>query len=878
MPPPDPRHDLVPSGSARDAARRRIEAVLSDLAFTTVLQPVADLRTGVVVGAEALSRFSASPPRTPDVWFAEAWEVGLGVDLELATLRAALALQPTMPSGAYLALNVSPRTLTDPRLDAVLRAAECQRLVLELTEHDRVDDYAELALAVGRVRAVGVRLAVDDAGAGFASFQHILRLRPDLIKLDRDLTRAVDTDAARNALASALVTFAANIGPRICAEGIETEGELEALRRLGVDYGQGYLLGRPAPAPVPAMARGSWDGAPTSAAVDPPNLDEQEQTYRAIFEHAAIGVLVTDEQGIIVRCNEHVCRMLGFSVPELQGAPLARIKDPETGPRELELRRQLLEGARAHVRIETRYRARDGALRWARVSAARISEPGRAFTVAFVEDIDEGRKAKEALEQSERRYRTLVQHLPNASVVLFDRELRFVLADGAERLHALGFSTEPVVGRTLTDVASGDNLPRLERAFRATLAGHTDKVEIERAGRWVQVHTVPVRSDEGTVTGGMVMTYDISALKHAEAELRVESGHVALLHDVAVAANSDRSRAAIFETSLRRICEHLGWQVGHVFVLQDGAIASSNAWYLADERRFARFRADTLALPLARLPAAASLIGQVFASGRLERRSNLARDPRFLRADAAGAAGLRGGVAVPVIVGERVLAVLELYATHAADLDPRALQLLRDVGVQLGRVIERERHAAAVQALVVRDELTGLLNRRGFLELGHRQLQLALRSGRPFALLFVDLDGMKTINDELGHKAGDSALCDAATILRGALREVDLVARLGGDEFVALVVDAGEAELPGIEARLRRHLDAFNAAAAQPFRLSISLGAAVFDPASAPSLESLLADADARMYAQKRSRRDTGAPIVREDPLTTSQILLRRSA
>lgn len=211
-----------------------------------VLQPVVDLLTGRIVGAEALARF---PGRSPDEVFAEARGAGDASALEQQALRAALALLPALPTDAHLAVNLSARALLDPAVRADVLAVDPHRTVVELTEHEVVEDYAPLLAAVGELRARGVRLAVDDTGAGYASLQHILRLQPDLIKLDLELTRGVAGDPARKALAAALVTFAGDIGAAIAAEGIETRDDLDALRRLGVGCGQGYYLARPGPLP-----------------------------------------------------------------------------------------------------------------------------------------------------------------------------------------------------------------------------------------------------------------------------------------------------------------------------------------------------------------------------------------------------------------------------------------------------------------------------------------------------------------------------------------------------------------------------------------------------------------------------------------------------
>lgn len=227
--------------------RVRIEEVIANRGFTIVFQPIIDLRSGELRGVEALSRFAAEPIRTPDVWFAEAAETGLGTELELAAVHAAMAQVDELPDNAYLSVNLSPVTLTAIHTSTLLGKVRGDRVVVEITEHAAVEDYDLLLSALAALRAAGVRLAIDDAGAGFSSLRHILRLAPEIIKLDLALTRDVDTDPVRRALATALVRFALDTGASIVAEGIETESELGTLRELGVAYGQGYHLGRPVP-------------------------------------------------------------------------------------------------------------------------------------------------------------------------------------------------------------------------------------------------------------------------------------------------------------------------------------------------------------------------------------------------------------------------------------------------------------------------------------------------------------------------------------------------------------------------------------------------------------------------------------------------------
>jgi EAL domain-containing protein (putative c-di-GMP-specific phosphodiesterase class I) len=167
--------------------------------------------------------------------------------LELAAIRKALADLPLLPEDVYLAINASPETLLSEELAVLLEDKPAERIVLELTEHAHVADYSRLLQALRPLRQRGIRLAVDDAGAGYASLQHVLHLQPDLIKLEMSLTRNIDVDLPRRALASALIRFARDTGSRIIAEGVETASELSTLRSLGVEKAQGYFLGRPSP-------------------------------------------------------------------------------------------------------------------------------------------------------------------------------------------------------------------------------------------------------------------------------------------------------------------------------------------------------------------------------------------------------------------------------------------------------------------------------------------------------------------------------------------------------------------------------------------------------------------------------------------------------
>ena len=232
--------------------RDQLSTTVAQRAFHPVFQPIVDVVRHRVVAYEALTRFADGS--APDVRFAEADRVGLGLVLEQATLEAALDAARQLPPRVWLHVNVSPALmLAGEPLRAIVAAAR-RRIVLEVTEHTVIDDYAAFRAALAALGPT-VRLAVDDAGAGFASLRHILELQPALVKLDRSVIGGIDADPARQALVAGMVHFAQDTGCQLIAEGVETEAELRALQEHGIRLVQGYLLGLPAPLATKAEAR-----------------------------------------------------------------------------------------------------------------------------------------------------------------------------------------------------------------------------------------------------------------------------------------------------------------------------------------------------------------------------------------------------------------------------------------------------------------------------------------------------------------------------------------------------------------------------------------------------------------------------------------------
>lgn len=222
----------------------RIQQVLSEGEIKPVFQPILELESGRVVAVEALARFPGDPSHTPDKWFRDAWQVGLGIPLEILAVTVAARALSDLPGEVRLHVNASPPAIASPGFMSAIRENP-SRLTIELTEHLRIDDYDAFDSTLRPLRDAGVKLAIDDFGAGYASLKHILRVRPNWIKLDMSLTERIEDDSVAFALAQSVVGFSSAVGVDVVAEGIESDEELDAVADLGLTHGQGFHFGIP---------------------------------------------------------------------------------------------------------------------------------------------------------------------------------------------------------------------------------------------------------------------------------------------------------------------------------------------------------------------------------------------------------------------------------------------------------------------------------------------------------------------------------------------------------------------------------------------------------------------------------------------------------
>lgn len=234
--------------NARERVERRkarIRSVLESGNLKMVWQPIVDADTRQVLAVESLARFHTDPYRPPNEWFDEAVDLGIGAELERIAFSKAIDILPQLPEGVQVTCNVSGETLLDREFQAFLDQLKLDDIVIEITEHDVISDYASVGEVLERLRERGAQLAIDDFGAGYASFRHILELNPELIKLDMSMVRDINLNARTQTVISALMQYAQDDATRIVAEGVETEDELAVLRKLGIRRIQGYLMHKP---------------------------------------------------------------------------------------------------------------------------------------------------------------------------------------------------------------------------------------------------------------------------------------------------------------------------------------------------------------------------------------------------------------------------------------------------------------------------------------------------------------------------------------------------------------------------------------------------------------------------------------------------------
>ncbi|SOX54333.1 PAS/PAC and GAF sensor-containing diguanylate cyclase/phosphodiesterase [Mycobacterium ahvazicum] len=355
--------------NVRAEQREGIRRVVAERDFEVIFQAVHDVSTGEVVGVEALARFPCEPFR-PDLVFGQAALLGLDIELETAVIARVLSLLPQLPEDVFVAVNISPSAVLLTPWPELLAEVDPSRLVLEITEHDAVENYDALDDVLEECRARGMRVAVDDVGAGFSSFSHVLELAPEFIKIDQSITRNIDADDARRRLAQSIAELAAQIGATVIAEGVETQGELDAASAAGILWAQGYHLSRPQ-----SHSHGFAACSAVAEPVDQPFavLDLLgERRFELALTHSPIGMAIVGLDGSFQRTNRALRTMLGYSRNALADLTFQEITHPEDLDADLALLAECLAGRRRSYRIDKRYVAADGRIVWCDLTAVLV--------------------------------------------------------------------------------------------------------------------------------------------------------------------------------------------------------------------------------------------------------------------------------------------------------------------------------------------------------------------------------------------------------------------------------------------------------------------------------------------------------------------------
>jgi len=570
------------------------------------------------------------------------------------------------------------------------------------------------------------------------------------------------------------------------------------------------------------FAAGRRDAA--DAALARRRLLESERAFRNLADNASDLVRILEPDNTLSYASPSSVALLGFAPEEMLAMGAVAWLHEDDRPRAAEISKSVRETGKQSEPWVHRIRCKSGEYRWfeTRVSPA-LGASGEGGAVHLSSrDVTARMVAEEALREQRARLESILTSMGDGVLVL-DQDRRVLIVNPAAQEHVRQAAGEIISAAKWTEeyraflpdgvtpfpMTSGP----LTRALRGEACDHVEMVIQDRAGR-TRVHSITARPLYGqdAIVGCVGVYHDITVQRRAERDL----------------AESERRWRALSEASFEGVA-----------ISKQGRIVDCN---------------QTFASWLGRTPA--ELIGVDGLSAfppeerehvaKSSQKSGTTYETRMLHAD---------GTLFPVEIRGR---------TATFNGETVRIAVVRDVTEKKQREAELKEQAERLRSLSLRDELSGLYNRRGFLELGRQQLRNIARSQRGGCLFYADLNGMKAINDELGHELGDRAIAATATILSSVFRDSDIIARLGGDEFAALAAECdrdGQATLKG---RLQAAVDAFNARGQQPFRLSISIGGALCDPRQATTLEALMEQADAKMYEEKKARarsRELGAPV-----------------
>ncbi|HTK31039.1 MAG TPA: EAL domain-containing protein [Candidatus Saccharimonadaceae bacterium] len=593
-------------------------------------------------------------------------------------------------------------------------------------------------------------------------------------------------------------------------------------------------------------------GAPAAAV--PAAAPTLEVSFRGVLESAPVAMVILDDASRVVMVNAHTEELFGYGREVLAGEPVTRIlpefellrgpgdtdATPSPGPPGRGVEYDLLGRRRDATTLPCDVRVRP-----------LVAEQG-LLTIVAVVDVTERVRTRAAMRRTEEQFRAVFDSTA-VGITIVDLHGVCISANAAfERI--LGYRVSEMVGTRHSDLVYPEDVAIGVQQRSDLLAGRLDRYETERRylhkdGHpvWLRVSSSLVRNAAGEPEVAVGVSLDITEQKSAEEALRQRT--VELLALVGSAANDAGSIEDALRMCIAHVCDKLGWPVGHaLFPGPHDVLLPSPLWHLDDPERYAGFRSATMELSFA---SGFGIPGRALEMKQPVWMPDLAGEMWTPRHAIAARAGLKSCVCFPVVVGTEVAAALEFFSTTTLQPDPALREAVNQVGTQLGRVIERMRLESYMRFHAMHDALTTLPNRTLFMDRLRQALARLERHPGTLAVLFLDVDGFKDVNDELGHGAGDALLSTIAMRVREVVRPGDTVARIGGDEFTVLCEDIGG--LDEAEAVAQRALEAVE----RPVELkdaertpTLSIGIALARDAGV-SPDHLLRNADTAMYRAK---------------------------
>jgi len=582
----------------------------------------------------------------------------------------------------------------------------------------------------------------------------------------------------------------------------------------------------------------------------PAEVDHRKSSslLRATLESTADGILVVDNLGKITTYNRQFAEMWRIPPAVLSSGNdaqaldfvLDQLKDPE---RFREKVRELYAhpGRESFDAIEFK----DGRIfeRSSRPQLVRGQTIGRVWSFR---DVTGHRRAEEKLRESEERFRLIAENVGDL-VAMVDTDGRRIYNSPSYRTVLKNDEIQPG-SDSFKEIHPADR-DRIKAIFRETVrTGVGRRTEFrfllnDGGIRYIESEGRVIRDATGSVSKVVMVSRDISERKRAEQRERME-------HAVTRVLAESETLAQAIPKIVQTICETLNWDCGARWSLDErqNAICCVETWGIPNEA-VAEFTAEVRKVTLQ--PTHHGLVRQVWVSGAPKWIPDVSRDAGFQRAQLAARAGLHGAFAFPILAGNVTLGVLEFFSREIRNSDPSLLQMVRVIGSQIGQFMARKQAEENLLYVATHDTLTGLPNRYMLNQRFAHALNNAQRYRKSMALLFLDLDRFKFINDTLGHPFGDRVLTEVAGRLRLCLREIDTIARFGGDEFVALIEDfAAPGDIVSVAQKILHAVRWPFLLDGETCHVTASIGISLY-PSDGADFASLLKSADIAAYRAK---------------------------